>query len=117
MAGRPCADRVALTPQATVRSHRDLMTTQKSPWDQWAELNEIEYKLKLKSDSGVPPEDGCTDDQRIMATVNQVHFRSCRIERRQDILFTPLRRQQTAQRVDRVMLITAVMLLRYVLLR
>ncbi len=30
------------------------MTTQKSPWDQWAELNEIEYKLK--SDSEVPPE-------------------------------------------------------------
>ncbi|MBO9767660.1 MULTISPECIES: hypothetical protein [Xanthomonas] len=98
-----------------MRSHRDLMTTRKSPWDQWAELNEIEYKLK--SDSEVPPEDGWTDDQRIMATVNQVHFRSYRIERRQDILFTPLRRQQTAQRVDRVMLITAVMLLLYVLLR
>ncbi len=93
------------------------MATQKSASEQWAELNEIEYKLKLKSDNEVSPEDGWTDEQRILATVNEVHYRSYRIERRQDILFGLLRQQQTAQAVNRILLIAAVMLLIYLGLR
>ena len=93
------------------------MATQKSASEKWGDLNQIEYNLKLKSESELPPENGWTDDQRQTATVNEVHFRSYRIERRQDILFDLLRQQRAAQMTDRILLIVAVLLLLYLGLR
>jgi hypothetical protein len=93
------------------------MAAQKSASEQWADLNEIEYKLKLKSDNELSPDNGWTDEQRILATINEVHCRSYRIERRQDILFALLRKQQSGQVVNRILLLAAVALLIYLVLR
>jgi hypothetical protein len=93
------------------------MATQKSALEQWVELNEIEYKLKLKNDNEVPPENGWTDEQRVLATVTEIHCRSYRIERRQDIVFGLLRQQRTSQMINRFLLIAALALLIYLGLR
>lgn len=93
------------------------MAAKKSVSEQWTDLNKIEHELKLKHDNEVSPENGWTAEQRILATANEVHYRSYRIERRQDILFDLLRQQQTAQLVNRILLIAALALLMYMAMR
>ena len=116
VAGRAChvvgyATQVGLT--QVLELIGEFLAIPTTPKEKWAALDQIESNLQLKSDNEPCPETGWTEAQRLMGTVNEIHCRAYRIERRQDVLFAIVTQSRASQRVNSILLVIAILILLY----